>query len=131
MLRIELEPDRVREIYGLGGGLGLAFSDVGEVAAGMLGERFGDRSGRFGSGMEEMTSRPYSSVKGRGGGRSTIASRSCESVTQSVILIKFYSLTNTYLFAQLLASIFAFHFFRSKKYLPFSENFTFLLHPYP
>jgi len=74
MLRMELEDDLVREIYGLGEDLGPS-SWIGDVG-GMLGDRFGDLSnGEETSGRPEI-SNPYSSVSGRGGGRSTMASRS-------------------------------------------------------
>lgn len=72
-LRIELDEDLERETYGLGGGLG-AVSIVEKVA--MVGE-LGDRSPITGTSPKPgITSMPNSSVKGRGGGRSTIASRS-------------------------------------------------------
>jgi hypothetical protein len=73
-LRIELDEDLEREMYGLGGGLGVV-SIVGKVA--MVGE-LGDRSSPITgtSPKPGVTSMPNSSVKGRGGGRSTIASRS-------------------------------------------------------
>lgn len=74
MLRMEFEDDRVREMYGLGGGLG-ASSDVGDVG-GILGDRFGDLSNGEGTSGRPDISKPYSSVSGRGGGRSTMASRS-------------------------------------------------------
>ena len=68
ILRIELDEDREREIYGLGDGLGVSI--VGEVAT-------GERSpGKGDSPKAETTSMPNSSVKGRGGGRSTMASKS-------------------------------------------------------
>ena len=70
-LRIELDED-LRGIYGLGGGL-VAVSIVGDVAAGRAGER-SPITGN--SPMPETISVPNSSVKGRGGGRSTMASRS-------------------------------------------------------
>jgi len=74
MLRIELEEDRVREMYGLGDGLG-ASSRV-ENVGGTLGDGFCDLSnGGLTSGGPGI-SNPNSSVNGRGGGRSTIASRS-------------------------------------------------------
>jgi hypothetical protein len=72
-LRIELDEGLERDIYGLGGGLAIIVSVVGEVAMGRLGVRspVTGKSPRPG-----ITSMPKSSVKGRGGGRSTIASRS-------------------------------------------------------
>jgi len=74
MLRMELEDDLVREIYGLGGGLGVSSGVCDNV--GILGESFGDLSnGEETSGRPEI-SNPYSSVSGRGGGRSTMASSS-------------------------------------------------------
>ena len=71
ILRIELDEDREREIYGLGDGLGVSI--VGEIATGRLGER---SPGKGDSPKAETTSMPNSSVKGRGGGRSTMASKS-------------------------------------------------------
>ena len=73
MLRMELEEDRVREMYGLGDGLG-ASPRVGDVG-GILGE-FGDLSNEGAISGRPGISNPNSSVSGRGGGRSTIASRS-------------------------------------------------------
>lgn len=71
-LRIELDEDLEREIYGLGGGL-VVVSVVGEDAT----ERIGERSLITGNSPRPGTiSMPNSSVKGRGGGRSTMASRS-------------------------------------------------------
>lgn len=74
MLRMELEDGFVREMYGLGGGLGVS-SCVGDVG-GILGDRFGDLSNGEGASGRPEISNPYSSVSGRGGGRSTMASRS-------------------------------------------------------
>lgn len=67
--------DERRGIYGLGGGLGLS-PIVGEVALGIVGNL--SRSPfKIGSVIPTISS-PYSSVSGRGGGLSTMASRSCE-----------------------------------------------------
>lgn len=74
MLRMELEDDLVREIYGLGGDLG-GSSWIGD-AGGILGDRFGDLSNGEGASGRPGISNPYSSVSGRGGGRSTMASSS-------------------------------------------------------
>jgi len=72
ILRIELEDDLVRDMYGRGGGFGL--STVGDLAAGMFGDRFVDISWMmFPSGRPDIISIPNSSM-GRGGGLSTIAS---------------------------------------------------------
>jgi hypothetical protein len=70
-LRIEFDEER-REMYGRGGGFGLSLSAVGEVAVGIL----GDLSAGLGESILPTSSIPNSSVKGRGGGRSTMASRS-------------------------------------------------------
>lgn len=80
-LRIELDEDLERDIYGLGDGLGVV-SIAGEVAMGELGDRspITDTSPYPG-----IISIPNSSVKGRGGGRSTMASRSFDK-TRTVIL---------------------------------------------
>ena len=65
-LRIELDEDLVRDIYGLG--------DLGVVS--VVGEVF-MRSPVMGTSPKPgITSIPNSSVRGRGGGRSTMASRS-------------------------------------------------------
>lgn len=56
--------ERARDTYGRGGGFFASSSDVGEYAV-------GDNSSRVIS-----SSNPNSSMKGRGGGRSTMASRS-------------------------------------------------------
>lgn len=70
-LRIELEEVR-REMYGRGEGLGLSPSAVGDVALGIV----GDMSAGLGNSKPDTSSIPNSSVTGRGGGRSTMASRS-------------------------------------------------------
>ena len=78
-MRVELDEDLERDIYGLGGDLGVV-SNVGEVATGELGDLspVADNSTKPG-----ITSVPNSSVKGRGGGRSTIASKSYKNIIQS------------------------------------------------
>ena len=71
-LREELDEDLLeRNIYGLGGNLSVV-SNVGE---GPMGET-GDLSPTTNSAKPGITSVPKSSVKGRGGGRSTMASKS-------------------------------------------------------
>jgi len=76
---MEFDVDRLRDIYGLGGGLGLAASMVvGEAGWGILGERLGERLSPVGTLGSDTISRPNSSVNGRGGGRSTMASKSCK-----------------------------------------------------
>jgi hypothetical protein len=108
-LRIELDDDLVRDIYGLGAGLGVV-SGVKEVAM----EEIGDRSPVMGTSPKDcITSIPNSSVRGRGGGRSTIASRSFdEQSVRSEFLIS--SFQNTHFFPQLLSGIFTFHFCRTQ-----------------
>lgn len=80
-LRIEFDVDLLRDIYGLGGGFGLEPSlAVGVVGVELFEGQTGDLSplpdGMLGSGIPLTISIPNSSVRGRGGGRSTIASRS-------------------------------------------------------
>lgn len=85
-LRMEFAEPR-REIYGLGDGLGLSVV-VGEAALGILGDR--SRSVlRFGSDSPAI-SIPYSSVRGRGGGLSTMASRSYKDVSKLRVCIGKY-----------------------------------------
>ena len=75
-LRIELDEDLERDIYGLGGGL-VVVGVVSLVGEDGMGGRIGELSDITGiSPRPEITSRPNSSVKGRGGARSTMASRS-------------------------------------------------------
>lgn len=77
-LRIELVADLLRDMYGLGCGFGLEFSvTIGDEGVGVRGDLSPVPAGKFGSGIPLTISTPYSSVRGRGGGRSTIASRSC------------------------------------------------------
>jgi hypothetical protein len=76
-LRVELDEDLERDIYGLGGGdfLNVVVSKVGEEVAN-TGE-IGDLSPITGNSPKTgINSAPNSSVKGRGGGRSTMASKS-------------------------------------------------------
>jgi len=69
-LRVELDEDLERDIYGLGGDLSVV-SNMGE------GGGTGDLSPVTGNSPKPgITSVPKSSVKGRGGGRSTMASKS-------------------------------------------------------
>lgn len=73
-LREELDEDFERDIYGLGGDLIVVISNVGVVTIGEVGD-LSDMTGNSpNTGI--ITSVPNSSVKGRGGGRSTMASRS-------------------------------------------------------
>ena len=72
-LRVELDEDLERDIYGLGGGLTSVVSNVGKVVMGEI----GDLSPATGNSPKPgINSVPNSSVKGRGGGRSTMASKS-------------------------------------------------------
>ena len=75
-LREELDDDLERDIYGLGGDLSVVTSNGGEVAIGEIGDlRLSPVTGNSPNpGIN--TSVPNSSVKGRGGGRSTMASKS-------------------------------------------------------
>ena len=71
-LRVELDEDLERDIYGLGGDLSVV-SNIGEVTTGEI----GDLSPVTGNSPKPgITSAPNSSVRGRGGGRSTMASKS-------------------------------------------------------
>ena len=63
---IELDEEREREMYGLGGGFELSTAPR-DLATGMFGDRFGSSSGI-------SSRRPKSSVSGRGGALSTMAS---------------------------------------------------------
>lgn len=72
-LMIDDDDDREREIYGRGGGF--AGSAVGVV--GDFGDLGVSRATSCSGMLCDGRSRPNSSVNGRGGGRSTIASRSC------------------------------------------------------
>ena len=75
-LREELDDDlEERDIYGLGGDISVVISN-GEVAIGEIGDlRLSPATGKSPNpGIN--TSVPKSSVKGRGGGRSTMASKS-------------------------------------------------------
>jgi hypothetical protein len=71
-LRVELDEDLERDIYGLGGDLSVV-SNVGEVTMGEIGDLSPVPAN---SAKPGITSVPNSSVKGRGGGRSTMASKS-------------------------------------------------------
>ena len=73
-LREELDEDLERDIYGLGGDLTVVISNVGVVAVGEIGDLSDITGNSPNPGIN--TSVPNSSVKGRGGGRSTMASRS-------------------------------------------------------
>ena len=73
-LREELDEDLERDIYGLGGDLSVVVSNVGEVAIGEIGDLSPGTGNSTNPGIN--TSVPNSSVKGRGGGRSTMASKS-------------------------------------------------------
>ena len=71
-LRIELDEDLERDIYALGGESSAVISNGGEVTVGEIGDiRLSPVKGNSPNpGIN--TSVPKSSVKGRGGGRSTI-----------------------------------------------------------
>jgi len=73
-LRVELDEDLERDIYGLGGDLSVA-SNVVEVTMGGIGDLSPVTANSPKPGII-ITSVPNSSVKGRGGGRSTMASKS-------------------------------------------------------
>ena len=73
-LREELDEDLERDIYGLGGDLSVVISNVGEAAIGEIGDLSPATGNSPNPGIN--TSVPNSSVKGRGGGRSTMASKS-------------------------------------------------------
>lgn len=76
-LRSELVADLLRDMYGLGDGFGLELSvTIGEEGVGVRGDLSPLPAGKLGSGIPLTISTPNSSVRGRGGGRSTIASRS-------------------------------------------------------
>lgn len=72
-LRVELDEDLERDIYGLGADLSVV-SNVGEVTMGEMGDLSPVAANSAKPGIS--TSVPNSSVKGRGGGRSTMASKS-------------------------------------------------------
>ena len=73
-MRVELDEDLERDIYGLGGDFSVVRSNVGEVAIGEMGDLSLVTGNSPNPGIS--TSVPNSSVKGRGGGRSTMASKS-------------------------------------------------------
>jgi len=72
----ELDEDLERDIYGLGGDLSVVISNVGEVAIGEIGDLGLSPVTGNSPNPGINTSVPKSSVKGRGGGRSAIASKS-------------------------------------------------------
>ena len=71
-LREELDEDLERDIYGLGVDLSV-ISNVGEVTMGEIGDLSPVAANSPKPGISSV---PNSSVKGRGGGRSTMASKS-------------------------------------------------------
>ena len=82
-LRVELDEDLERDIYGLGGGGLGVISNVGEIA---MGERGGLSLITGNSPKPGINSVPNSSVRGRGGGRSTMASKSYKEQSDFALL---------------------------------------------
>ena len=86
-LRLELDEDLERDIYGLGADITVVVSNIGESAT----VGIGDLSPVTGISPKPgiNTSVPNSSDKGRGGGRSTMASKSLQRTSQILALLSF------------------------------------------